>query len=68
MESEEGGKLRVPTWVSQIDYFFELVKNAGPEVDFTQADCFLMKKKFNVIENLQSQIVVADLCMSESTC
>lgn len=29
---------------------------------------FLMKKKFNVIENLQSQIVVADLCMSESTC
>ena len=70
MESEEGGKLRVPTWVSQIDYFFQFVKNAGPEVDFTQGqvDCFLMKKKFNVIENLQSQIVVADLCMSESTC
>ena len=54
--------------MSQIDYFFQFVKNAGPEVDFTQADCFLMKKKFNVIENLQSQIVVADLRMSESTC
>ena len=45
MESEEGGKLRVPTRVSQIDYFFQFVKNAGPEVDFTEAECFFNEKK-----------------------